>query len=80
LKIDASALLLLAVPALAEEPVRGGELVFAVAEPPNYDCQATTTYVSMQTLSLHYSRLINFDPADFPKIRGELAGAGFGAV
>ena len=66
--------LLVAGTATAQQPQRGGELVFAVnAEPPNYDCQATTTFVAMQTLSPHYSRLINFDPDNFPNFKAELA-------
>src|SRR3954454_9591381 len=68
------AALMFAGSAAADAPQRGGELVFAVnAEPPNYDCQSTTTFVAMQTLSPHYSRLINFDPDNFPNFKGELA-------
>jgi peptide/nickel transport system substrate-binding protein len=57
-----------------EMPRRGGNLVYAVnAEPPNYDCQATTTFVMMQTVGPHYSRLLKFDPDRYPDIKGDLA-------
>jgi peptide/nickel transport system substrate-binding protein len=66
--------LALAAPALAEEPVRGGTLVYAVdAEPPNYDCQGTTTFAMMQTVGPHYSRLLRVDPDRFPNFAGDLA-------
>jgi peptide/nickel transport system substrate-binding protein len=64
----------LAPPVLAEEPVRGGHLVYAVdAEPPNYDCQGTTTFALLQTVGPHYSRLIKIDPEKFPGFTGDLA-------
>lgn len=58
----------------SEVPRRGGTLIYAVdAEPPNYDCQGTTTFAAMQTLSPHYSRLIKFDPDNYPGIQTEAA-------
>lgn len=66
--------LLPAVAALAQEPVRGGVLVYAVdAEPPSYDCQATTTFAALQTLNPHYSQLLKYDPDNYPNFRGDLA-------
>src|SRR4051812_11118968 len=63
-----------AAPAFADEPVRGGTLSYAVdAEPPNYDCQGTTTFAMMQTVGPHYSRLLRVDPENFPKFQGDLA-------
>lgn len=61
--------------ALAQEaPRRGGTLVYAVnAEPPGYDCQTTTTFVMMQTVGTHYSRLMKFDPETYPGIKGDVA-------
>jgi peptide/nickel transport system substrate-binding protein len=66
---------LLAAPALAQEtPQRGGTLVFAVnAEPPSYDCQATTSFVATQTLNPHYSQLLRYDVERYPALRGDLA-------
>jgi peptide/nickel transport system substrate-binding protein len=72
-----AAFLALAIAAAAhasETPRRGGTLVYAVdAEPPNYDCQGTTTFAAMQTLSPHYSRLLAFDPDNYPGIKTEVA-------
>jgi peptide/nickel transport system substrate-binding protein len=66
---------LVATPALAQEaPKRGGTLTFAVnAEPPGYDCQATTTFVAVQTLNPHYSQLVKFDPDNYPKLKTDVA-------
>ena len=74
-RIIAIALAALALPAAAQEtPRRGGTLVYAVnAEPPGYDCQGTTTFVMMQTVGPHYSRLLKFDPDDYPAITGDVA-------
>jgi peptide/nickel transport system substrate-binding protein len=65
----------LALPAAAEEaPMRGGTLVYAVdAEPPNYDCQGTTTFAALQTLNPHYSQLMKFDPDKYPALKPDLA-------
>jgi peptide/nickel transport system substrate-binding protein len=75
LALVSAALLAAAVsPALAQEPARGGTLVYAVnAEPPNYDCQATTTFAALQTLGPHYSRLIKADPDHFPGFQADAA-------
>jgi peptide/nickel transport system substrate-binding protein len=64
----------LALPAAAEEqPVRGGTLVYAIdAEPPNYDCQGTTTFAALQTLNPHYSQLMKFDPDRYPELKPDL--------
>jgi peptide/nickel transport system substrate-binding protein len=43
------------------------------AEPPSYDCQSTTTYVMMQTVGPHYSRLLKFDADRYPEIKGDAA-------
>jgi peptide/nickel transport system substrate-binding protein len=72
--ITAAALIALAAPAFADEPVRGGVLTYAVdAEPPNYDCQGTTTFALLQTVGPHYSRLLKVDQDNFPKFTGDLA-------
>ena len=64
----------LAAPASAQTPQRGGTLIYAVnAEPPGYDCQATTTFVMLQTVGTHYSRLINFDPDNYPSFKPDVA-------
>ena len=57
-----------------ETPRKGGTLIFGVdADPPNYDCAGTTTFVAMQTLSPHYSTLLKFDPDKYPQAKGDLA-------
>jgi peptide/nickel transport system substrate-binding protein len=61
--------------AIAEpSPTRGGTLVFAVdAEPPNYDCHANFSFVFIHPVIPHYSTLLKFDAANYPRIVGDLA-------
>jgi peptide/nickel transport system substrate-binding protein len=60
--------------AVAQTPQRGGNLIYGVdAEPPTYDCQGTTTFVEMQTVGTHYSRLLKFDPDKYPGFKPDLA-------
>jgi peptide/nickel transport system substrate-binding protein len=69
-----AAALPLAGAALAEEPQRGGTLVFAVsAEPPTYDCHAGNTFTIMHHVSPHYSTLLRFDPKRPGEVEGDLA-------
>lgn len=63
-----------AAAAAAQAPQRGGTLIYGLdAEPPNYDCQGTTTFVEMQTVGTHYSRLMKFDPAHYPNVIPDVA-------
>ena len=42
-------------PAVAESPKRGGTLSFAVvAEPPNYDCHANTSFAFVHPVAPNY--------------------------
>ena len=60
--------------AQAETPKRGGILQFAVvAEPPNYDCHANTSFAFVHPVAPHYSTLLKFDGANYPKLIGDLA-------
>jgi peptide/nickel transport system substrate-binding protein len=55
-------------------PKRGGVLNFAVdAEPPNYDCHANVSFATLHPVAPHYSTLLRFDTADYPRIEGDLA-------
>src|SRR5215468_11656062 len=55
-------------------PSRGGILTFAVdAEPPNYDCHANFSFVFIHPIIPHYSTLLKFDTANYPRIVGDLA-------
>ena len=55
-------------------PSTGGTLVFAVsAEPPNYDCHAQTSFAFLHPVRPHYSTLLKFDTANYPKVMGDLA-------
>ncbi len=55
-------------------PQRGGTLVFAVdAEPSNYDCQANVSFAFLHPIAPHYSTLLTFDTAHYPRITGDLA-------
>src|SRR4051794_27460995 len=61
-------------PAGAQTPKRGGILNFAVvAEPPNYDCHANTSFAFVHPVAPHYSTLLKFDGPNYPKIIGDLA-------
>jgi peptide/nickel transport system substrate-binding protein len=60
--------------AAADEPKRGGTLVYSVAaEPPTYDLAATSTFAVMHRLAPHYSTLLQFEPGNYPNIVGDLA-------
>jgi peptide/nickel transport system substrate-binding protein len=71
----AAVLAALSWPAVAQDvPKRGGTLNFAVeAEPPNYDCHANTSFAFIHPVRPHYSTLLRFDPAAYPKIIGDIA-------
>src|SRR5262245_41659335 len=75
--LAASAALLVQTGALAapaETPKRGGTLAFAVvAEPPNYDCHANTSFAFVHPVAPHYSTLLKFDGKNYPKLVGDLA-------
>jgi len=72
--IAAAALAFGAHAASAQTPKRGGQLKFAVsAEPPNYDCHANSSFAFIHPVRPHYSTLLEFDPVNYPKIRGDLA-------
>jgi peptide/nickel transport system substrate-binding protein len=44
-----------------------------VAEPPNYDCHASTTFALLHPIAPHYSTLLKFDGPGYPRVRGDLA-------
>ena len=45
----------------AQAPKKGGILQYAVvAEPPTYDCHATTTFATLHPVRPHYSGLLKF--------------------
>jgi peptide/nickel transport system substrate-binding protein len=61
-------------PLPAEAQKRGGTLTFGVAaEPPTYDCHAGNTFAVTHTVAPHYSTLLKFDVANYPRIVGDLA-------
>jgi peptide/nickel transport system substrate-binding protein len=63
-----------ALPAWAQTPKSGGTLTFAVsAEPPNFDCHAQSSFAFIHPVRPHYSTLLKFDTANYPKIVGDLA-------
>jgi peptide/nickel transport system substrate-binding protein len=65
---------LCALPAAAQAPKKGGTLAFAVvAEPPNYDCHANTSFAFVHPVAPHYSTLLKFDGKNYPKLIGDLA-------
>jgi peptide/nickel transport system substrate-binding protein len=63
-----------ATQAAAQAPKKGGMLAFAVvAEPPNYDCHANTSFAFVHPIAPHYSTLLKFDGKTYPKLIGDLA-------
>ena len=72
----AAGLALTLTPALAQTPKPGGILNFAiVAEPPTFDCHATTTFATIHPVRPHYSGLLRLsgDVNKSLKIVGDLA-------
>ena len=60
--------------ATSQAPKKGGTLAFSVvAEPPNYDCHANTSFAFVHPVAPHYSTLLKFDGANYPKLIGDLA-------
>jgi peptide/nickel transport system substrate-binding protein len=58
----------------AQAPKKGGTLNFSVvAEPPNYDCHASTTFALVHPIAPHYSTLLKFDAKAYPAVVGDLA-------
>ncbi|HWP35596.1 MAG TPA: ABC transporter substrate-binding protein [Thermodesulfobacteriota bacterium] len=58
----------------AETPRAGGELTFVVtSEPPSYDGHRENSYALLHPVAPHYSTLLRFDTANYPKIVGDLA-------
>lgn len=61
-------------PAVAQEPRRGGTLVYAVlGDPPTLDCHAASSFATMHYVSPHYSLLIKIDPNDPSKVMPDVA-------
>jgi peptide/nickel transport system substrate-binding protein len=57
--------LAIAPAAAAEQPRRGGELIFAVpSEPPSYDAHQEETFGLIHPMAPHYSTLLRVDPFD----------------
>jgi peptide/nickel transport system substrate-binding protein len=58
----------------AQTPKRGGILTQVVeSEPNSIDCHASATSFTMQLAAMHYSTLLKYDNANYPKIVGDLA-------
>jgi peptide/nickel transport system substrate-binding protein len=68
-------LLLRPFPATAQSaPAHGGNLEFAVTiEPDNYDCHSNTSFAFLHPIAPHYSTLLKFDAAEYPRVIGDLA-------
>ncbi len=55
-------------------PKHGGVLEFAVTvEPKDYDCYSNTSFAFLHPVAPHYSTLLKFDAAAYPRIVGDLA-------
>jgi peptide/nickel transport system substrate-binding protein len=66
---------LFVVPATAQEPVRGGTLIFGInsGDPPTYDCHQSALFPIIHLLTPHYSNLLKIDTVHYPKLIGDLA-------
>ena len=63
--VFALAVLAFALPAGAQTPRNGGELVFVVpSEPPSYDAHQEETFGVIHPMAPHYSTLLKVDPLD----------------
>ena len=73
----AAAIVAFAAPGIAAPaPKHGGTLEFAVTvEPKNYDCHSNTSFAFLHPVAPHYSTLLKFDPAHYPRVMGDLAAA-----
>ncbi|MEQ1649023.1 MAG: ABC transporter substrate-binding protein [Hyphomicrobiaceae bacterium] len=61
LTATALAMVVIAAPVLAQTPKKGGILNFAtVAEPPTFDCHATTTFATIHPVAPSYNGLLKF--------------------
>src|SRR5690349_9318855 len=68
-------LLASSLPLSAEEPVRGGTLVYGInsGDPPTYDCHQSTLFPIIHLLTPHYSNLLKIDTKNYPRVMGDLA-------
>ena len=64
-----------AAPASAQgAPKRGGNFTFAIsAETPHYDAHGSDTFATLHFGAPFYSTLLQFNLADYPKVKGDLA-------
>jgi peptide/nickel transport system substrate-binding protein len=70
------AMALIPAAADAQTPRRGGTLNFAISgEPPNYDCHANSSFAAIHWLAPHYSTLLKFDTANYPKLVPDVAAS-----
>src|SRR3954462_3596457 len=67
--------ILFAAPAVAQQPARGGTLIFGInsGDPPTYDCHQSVLFPIIHLLTPHYSNLLKIDTPNYPKIIGDLA-------
>lgn len=62
------------IAAAQDTPRRGGILTHVVeSETSTFDCHASGTSFTLQTVSPHYSTLLRFDPNDYSNVIGDLA-------
>ncbi len=72
--LAAVGLVAIATAAGADSPVKGGTLAYAVqGETSTYDCHAGSSFSNIHFLAPHFSLLVRFDPASYPKIVPDLA-------
>jgi peptide/nickel transport system substrate-binding protein len=62
------------LPVLAQEPKKGGTLVYAVlGDAPTIDCHAATSFATLHYVAPHYSLLVKVDPDQPSRVIGDLA-------
>lgn len=61
--------------AARKEPVRGGQLMFALGgDPPNLDMHANSTYLVNMSMAPIYNNLVQFDPAEAQELPDSIIG------
>lgn len=74
LALLAGAFALAGTAAEAQAPKKGGTFTFAIsAETPHYDGHGSDTYATIHFSAPFYSTLLQFDLANYPKVKGDLA-------
>lgn len=74
LKLCLALVLALAATDAQAQPRRGGTLIFSITgQPETFDCHASPSIAVLMRVAPHYSTLLRIDPANYPRVIGDLA-------